>query len=147
MRIILPIPFFHSNKKNRTFKKGFDKFDKWCNEIRAKYPLQFLNCCWIRPKDVKIYENLGVDILKIPGKTPSTNFLLKVAKAYLNRGYNGNVMDLFTSDWWPERKKPYINNFQLNGFIEYLWSKNLNKISSENLGPYKKINYEYEYKN
>jgi len=123
--------------------KKFDKFNTECNQIRANDPIQFLNTCWIRPEDVGLYENLGVDILKIAGKTASTNYLLNTAKLYIKRKYLGNVMDLFSSDWWPKKKRPYIDNSELNGFIEYLWSKNLNKATLKNLPPKYKIKYRY----
>lgn len=118
------------SQSNNGKHKVFDKFDIKCNKTRLENPIEFLNACWIRPEDVEIYEKLGVDMLKIAGKTALTDYLIKIVKLYTKRSYSGNAMDLFSSDWWPERKKPYINNFDLNGFIEYLWSKNLKKISS-----------------
>lgn len=124
-------------------EKSIDKFDIWCGKIRAKDPLKFLNACWIRPEDVEIYENLGVDILKIAGKTCPTDYLIKTASSYMKRGHEGNVMDLFYSDCWPRKKKPYINNSQLNGFIEYLWSRNLKTISARDIVPKYNIKYKY----
>ena len=123
--------FSQSNTKERAkLLQELAKFDSWCNEIRARDPIQFLNVCWIRPEDVEIYEKLGIDILKIAGKTASTNYLLRTAKSYMKRSHRGNIMDLFYPDWWPQKKKPYINNSELDGFLEYLWSRNLKKIAS-----------------
>lgn len=131
---------------NKEFKpiKGPDKFEISCSKIRAKNPLQFLNACWIRPEDVEIYENLGVDILKIAGKTDSTDYLFNTTKSYMERSRKGNVMNLFSSDWWPQKEKPYVDNSQLNGFVEYLWSKNLNQARVKSLPPKYKIKYLYD---
>lgn len=115
---------------NSKWSGKIDKFDINCNEVRAKEIIQFLNSCWIRPEDVELYENLGVDILKIAGKTTSTSYLLNTAKSYMKRSHSGNIMNLFSSDWWPKKRKPYLNNSSLNGFLERLWLKKLNKISS-----------------
>lgn len=124
--------------------QGLVKFENWCAKTRASDPLQFLNACWIRPEDVEIYEKLGVDILKIAGKTESTIYLIRVAEAFMKRRYLDNIMDLFYSDWWPSRKKPFIDNIKLNGFIEYLWSKKLKKVSAENINPKYNLKYKYE---
>ncbi len=110
-----------------------DYFSSHCNSKRIKSPQSFLNTAWIRPEDVTLYEDLGVDVLKIAGRSLKTSYLIKTANAYLNKSYRGNVMDLFSSDWWPESKKPFIENKSLNGLLEYIWSKNeegkVNKIN------------------
>ncbi len=106
-----------------------DKFETWCDKIRGKNPLEFLNACWIRPEDVKIYEKLGVDILKIAGRGETTEYLKRVTTAYMKRESPKNVMMLFYPNWWTNNKIPYLDKDKLNGFIEYLWSKDLRKLT------------------
>lgn len=109
-----------------------------CGEIRSGNVNYFLNSCWIRPEDIFLYQNLGVNMLKVAGRKETTNNLLMRASAYLNRNYDGNVMDLFLAEFWPNSKVPNIDNKELNGYIELLWKSGKNKIS---LGDKTDINY------
>lgn len=79
-----------SQKKNKT---GFDY--SLCRSVRAGDVNEFLNSSWIRPEDASLYEELGVDILKIAGRKEFINNLLMRAEAYLSAKFDGNVMDLF----------------------------------------------------
>jgi len=94
------------------------KIWEWCGNFRAKNVKEFLSACWIRPEDVQLYEDLGVDYIKIAGRRESTKNLKLRAAAYMNRFYDGNVMDLFMSEFWPNNKPPFINNRDLDGYIE-----------------------------
>lgn len=98
------------------------KFFGFCCGVRRKNPLEFLNACWIRPEDVQVYEDMGVDILKIAGRGESVEYLELVMKAYMTRKYSGNIMDLFYSVWWTDGKIPFVDNSLLNGFLEYLFA-------------------------
>ncbi|HLC90471.1 MAG TPA: hypothetical protein VJI15_01765 [Candidatus Nanoarchaeia archaeon] len=98
-------------------KKPSDRHEKFCNQARAENPLDFINATWIRPEDVALYEEMGVRMLKLAGRDKPTTYLTKVARAFLERGYDGNVMDLFSTTWWPEQKPPYVDNRQLDGLV------------------------------
>jgi len=122
---------------------GFEthnKFETWCDKIRGGNPLEFLNSCWIRPEDVNLYEKLGVDILKLAGRGETTTYLKRVTSAYMKRKSPRNVMKLFYPNWWTNNKIPYLDKDKLNGFIEYLWSKNLRKLTKIPI----KYNIKYE---
>lgn len=103
---------------------------QWCQQINPKNKLAFLNACWIRPEDVALYENLGVDILKISGRNETTEYLTKTAEAYFERKYDGNALDLFYQSQWTKDQVSYYNNRKLNGFIEYLWENGLARAES-----------------
>jgi len=90
---------------------------EWCGKKRAANVNEFLGACWIRPEDVQLYEDLGVDYIKIAGRRESTKNLKLRVQAYMNRRYNGNVMDLFMSEFWPESKPPFIDNQKLDGYV------------------------------
>lgn len=102
-----------------------------CGKIREKNSLEFLNSCWIRPEDVRLYEELGVDSLKISGRKESTTNLKARVKAFIEEKYDGNVMDLFLSEFWPNNRSPFVDNRSLDGFIEYIWSKGMKRIEKE----------------
>ena len=75
-----------------------------CTTDKIKSPAKLIGAGWIRPEDVKYYEELCEKTgnynftIKLVERTKSTNFLLKVVKAYLTRSYDGNLLDILL---WP----------------------------------------------
>jgi len=59
-------------------------------------PVELLKSPWIRPEDIPHYENLGYDHFKITERFKRTSLLLEHVRAYENRRYQGNLLDLFT---------------------------------------------------
>jgi collagenase-like PrtC family protease len=59
-------------------------------------PVELLKSPWIRPEDISHYEDLGYDHFKITERFKRTPLLLEHVKAYENRRYDGNLLDLFT---------------------------------------------------
>ena len=59
-------------------------------------PVELLKSPWIRPEDISYYEDLGYDHFKITERFKRTPLLLEHVKAYENRHYDGNLLDLFT---------------------------------------------------
>jgi len=53
---------------------------------------------WIRPEDLRYYEEIGIDRFKIAGRYMSTDQLVNVIKAYSERKYEGDLRDLFGHD-------------------------------------------------
>ncbi len=95
------------------------KFHSGCNIRKIKYPSEFLKANIIRPEDISFYERMGVKYFKITGRSKPSEWMIKVTQAYLNREYDGNLVDLMGID--PSLKAEsfiYINNKVLDGFIE-----------------------------
>lgn len=59
-------------------------------------PVELLKSPWIRPEDLHHYETLGYDRFKITERFKRTPLLLEHVRAYENRHYEGNLLDLFT---------------------------------------------------
>ncbi|HEY9061406.1 MAG TPA: U32 family peptidase [Pseudobacteroides sp.] len=89
-----------------------------CTTEKIKNPTQLIASEWIRPEDIKHYENLCEKTgnynfsIKLLDRTKSTDFLTKVIKAYTQKVYNGNLLDILV---WPRlsetvkvHKKPFI---------------------------------------
>lgn len=74
---------------------------------------------FVRPEDLVMYENIGVKLFKITGRSKPIGWLEEVVFAYLNRQYNGNLFRLLGTDPILEvENKIYIANSALNGFLE-----------------------------
>jgi collagenase-like PrtC family protease len=67
-----------------------------CLYRKLTEPVELLKSPWIRPEDVSAYEELGYDSFKITERFKRTPLLLEHVRAYENRRYDGNLLDLFT---------------------------------------------------
>jgi hypothetical protein len=76
--------------------KGF--FIDWCflkcTEMKLRDPVNFIRSEWIRPEDLHLYEGLGYDRFKIAERDLPTSVLAARVKAYAERRYEGNLLDL-----------------------------------------------------
>lgn len=88
----------HASQKNHV-SKGFviDFYRIFCSYLRIKDPVNFIRADWIRPEDIKCYEDLGIDSIKLVNRGMATDALKNIVNAYSNREYDGNLMDLFPS--------------------------------------------------
>ncbi len=76
------------------------------NNVWFEYPILFcatevrndlaniIRMRWIRPEDLSFYENIGIDRFKIAGRNKKTEWLVNVVKAYAERKYEGNLLDI-----------------------------------------------------
>jgi len=89
---------------SRTGSKGFplDYCSLRCNSIRLDDPVNFIRANWIRPEDVPRYEALGFHNFKIVERSTPTSVLLTRVKAYAERRYEGNLLDLVQNFAYPE---------------------------------------------
>lgn len=51
---------------------------------------------WIRPEDLHYYEEIGINRFKIAGRNKKTEWLVNVVKAYSERKYEGNLLDILS---------------------------------------------------
>lgn len=90
-----------------------------CTNTKVKNPTTLIAAEWIRPEDIRYYEQLCEKTgnynlsLKLVERTKSTDFLVRVLKAYTARSYEGNLMDLLN---WPKAKE----NHQVHLFPAYI---------------------------
>jgi collagenase-like PrtC family protease len=55
---------------------------------------QIIKCRWVRPEDIHIYEEIGIDMFKISGRSMPTEQILHTATAYSSRHYQGDLYDI-----------------------------------------------------
>lgn len=55
---------------------------------------EYIKSPWIRPEDIKYYEEIGIEHFKITERDFPTEILVKRLDAYCNRKYDGNLLDL-----------------------------------------------------
>lgn len=98
-----PYNYEHVNHDGHASRKGEE--DDYCYLQYPGYlclyrkltdPVELLKSPWIRPEDIPSYENMGYDHFKITERFKRTSLLLEHVRAYENRRYDGNLLDLFT---------------------------------------------------
>lgn len=70
-----------------------------CHAYFFDQPENFLKSPFIRPEDQAAYTPF-VDTIKICGRTLGTKFLFQVIKAYINRSFDGNLIELMDAAHW-----------------------------------------------
>lgn len=102
---------------------------------------QVIKCRWVRPEDIHVYEDIGIDMFKISGRSMPSERILHAARAYSSRHYQGNLYDImnvitpklgFINSALPGGQnngigalpKFYIDNQALEGFIDFFRKQN-----------------------
>lgn len=99
-----------------------------CTNSRNENPANWLRLKFIRPEDIKAYNEIGISHFKITGRTGSSEYILKTLSAYLNESYDGSLLGLWKplesiKDESLENFHLYnIQNKSLDGFIKH-WAK------------------------
>jgi collagenase-like PrtC family protease len=83
-----------SQKKHVNDNFSFDYYLFTCAEKLLSNPVEILKSAFIRPEDLHYYEEAGVDNIKLVERSMTTDALARIVKAYTDRSYDGNMMDL-----------------------------------------------------
>jgi collagenase-like PrtC family protease len=94
----------HSSQKDH-FSRGFyiDYCSLSCRMKRTEEPWRLIASGWIRPEDLKYYEEAGMNRIKLVDRIMKTDVLHRLIGAYSRQRYDGNLLDLF-----PSRNNDYI---------------------------------------
>lgn len=71
-----------------------------CQKIFIENPAEYIKSPWIRPEDLQIYEQIGIEHFKLTERDSPTNELVKRLDAYNSGIYNGNLLDLIQGHGW-----------------------------------------------
>jgi collagenase-like PrtC family protease len=102
---------------------------------------QIIKCRWVRPEDIHVYEEIGMDMFKISGRSMPSERIVHAATAYSSRHYEGNLYDIlniitpkngFINSALPgvqnngngSLPKFYIDNQALEGFMDFFRKQN-----------------------
>lgn len=75
-----------------------------CTERKLRDPLDYVRSEWIRPEDLHVYEGLGYDLFKIAERDIPTPLMVTRVRAYAERRYDGNLLDLVQPYAFPEEE-------------------------------------------
>ena len=142
-----PYEYYHNNTMGHATQShnplnGFyiDYSVLHCTLARFNDTSQFIKARWIRPEDIHIYEEMGIDFFKISGRAMPTDWIINAVAAYSAFHYDGNLHDILNPLTLESRNagpnlsstqittiasppKVYIDNQALEGFISYFKKK------------------------
>jgi collagenase-like PrtC family protease len=112
-----------------------------CTLDRLRDISQVIKCRWGRPEDIHVYEEIGIDMFKISGRSMPSDRILRAATAYSSRHYQGNLYDIMNvitpkiglvnsalpggqNNGIGAPPKFYIDNQGLEGFVDFFKKQN-----------------------
>lgn len=102
----------------------------WCFLQKLQNDGEFLKSPWIRPEDLHLWQEVGVDYYKIAGRGLPASEILRLCRTYLSQEFSGNLLDLLGwPHWLTFRDNPdgsrlpeldvIIDNQALDGFLDF----------------------------
>lgn len=130
----------HATNETSADTMLFDEYPmRLCTKSRNEDPANWLRVKFIRPEDVKVYNEVGINHFKITGRTGSSKYILQTVGAYLDGEYDGNLLGLWKPlesivDTSCEFSHVYdIPNKSLDEFIN-MWSQERHICDNEVCG-------------
>lgn len=65
-----------------------------CNEKNLSEPIEIIKSCFIRPEDLKYYDDIGIDIYKLSGRHQNNEWIERAIEAYASRKSPDNLADV-----------------------------------------------------
>jgi len=131
-----PISFYHMLENGHVSMTENDLSDKnYCvNYCQKKYMDSFseiLKTPWIHSADMDLYENIGIEFLKIQGRTLQEDRILKLTNLYLNRLESDNFVEIFPNFIGKFQNKTKFNlfnkpKFNRRNFVESFFKNEIN---------------------
>ncbi len=89
-----------------------DPYKAFCTRLMKREPWRLLSGAWIRPEDLDIYEEMGIDYLKLAGRELGADWIIRSARAYIDRCYRENLLDIFSTPFGIS-EEVYLDNERL----------------------------------
>ncbi len=87
----------HKSRKPDGMKAEDNVFSLNCIQLTKSDPSQILKSCWIRPEDVRKYEEIA-SYFKLVGRTSSKSMVIRSVDAYMNESWDGDLLELMAGN-------------------------------------------------
>jgi len=111
---------------SRSKKQNFplDYCSIYCNAYRLEEPVNYVRANWIRPEDLHYYVDMGYTNFKIVERNTPTDLLAMRVRAYHQRRYDGNLLDLVQNYAYPAsvfKTKRDKDSFSVKRMVKYFF--------------------------
>lgn len=89
-----------------------------CQRLKILKPVELIKSTWIRPEDVPLYEEIGIDCLKLVERFRGTESLLRILRAYEQKRFEGNLVELLTLPQQGAFLSPHLEMLSRSDLIE-----------------------------
>lgn len=124
----------HDNPENPGGKPYNQFYLNWCFLEKLQREGEFLKSPWLRPEDMGLWEDLGIRYFKLAGRGLPEDEIIRLCKAYLEKSFSGNLLDLLGWPHWQQFNRMedgtllpdldiHLDNDKLNGFLEFFANK------------------------
>lgn len=103
-----------------------------CTKVKLLNLDNLIKSSWIRPEDIFLYEQIGIEQIKLGDRTKPEEWLIQTYDAYLKRKSPDNFFDLIaiTPDNLRNKKEGpfphiFIDNNRLDNFIYYFFNNDI----------------------
>lgn len=128
-----PVLTYHQTYLGHSSQQGVNsgiKHDyvylKGCSKDRITNPETWIIADWIRPEDLALYEQIGYDYFKIIDRAAPREVMIKRAKAYTARHFDGNLLELIQHWGYRDIRAPqeiidnvHIDNRKLDKHLKF----------------------------
>ena len=102
-------PILSNQETISNVENGFDYPLLSCWKKRLEQPVNLLKAGWISPHNIEFYEKLGYDTFLLCTSGFSSQKILEIIRAYVNRSYDKNFNEILNipqpyGDYWPKDK-------------------------------------------
>ncbi len=112
----------HMSKTGSPSSRVCVDYHTWtCDVIKCQKPAELIKSRWIRPEDLKTYEDMGFTHFKITDRSRASSWLVRATKAYVDRRYDGNLCDILSLEIPGDEKsiQPEINKRFRRQLLKY----------------------------
>lgn len=114
----------HSKNISKEDDNLFNSYPMHYCILSRKNPYAWLKSQFIRPEDIKLYNQIGINYFKITGRTGGTEYILETVKSYIQESLFGNLIKL----WKPlETIKKDIKEYEFN-HLNFIDNKKLSNF-------------------
>lgn len=102
----------------------------WCYLRKLTHESEFLKSPWLRPEDLHLWEETGVNYYKIAGRGLPASEILRLCRSYLAQNFDGNLLELLGWPHWLafadngdgtrlQSLEVVLDNKSLDGFLAF----------------------------
>ncbi len=103
-----PLARTHVARLSHSSRPGTQPMDvcaRWCMEQKRQDPVNVIRADFIRPEDLDRYRSRGIKRFKIVDRACSTEVLVKRVRAYHQRRWEGDLLELLGPRGQPPRRR------------------------------------------